>query len=69
MGLERIVGRDKRRRERRELEDVEEGRGSKDVADMLGLRLNSSCQLVFQSKTALLTYDWKAYRSETKAAN
>lgn len=59
MGLETIVGRDKRRRERRELEDVEEGRGSKDVADMLGLQLNSSCQLVFLSKTALLTYDWK----------
>lgn len=64
MGVERVVGREKRRRE---LEDVEEGRGSKDIAGMFVLHLDSSCQPVFLSRNGVAPLQLeRVYRLERK---
>lgn len=60
MGVERVVGREKRRRE---LEDVEEGRGSKDIAGMfvnwkesIGWNESSKLKNVKWNSSQLLQY-------------
>lgn len=66
MGVKRVVGSEKRRRE---LEDVEEGRGSKDIADMFVLHLNSTRQPVFLSRNRVARLRLKkVYRLEAKKA-